>query len=152
MTLIIMTTRLWLFALISVLGGVFSFSCSEDIPECPSKMCIMSGTWRLTEVYLDGEKDTEDLTQYKLTLLMPAPTTAVTSNFTRIQPSGVSDNGQWSVENNGTILRLVPDNNQAFTEDWNIKKLLPREMILVINRNTGIKDGPAKIELVLKPF
>jgi hypothetical protein len=139
-------------AIIIMLTGSMSISCSEDIPECPGKMCVIAGTWLLTEVYIDGVKETEDLSNYRLTLIMPAPTTAVTSDFERIQPSGISDNGEWSVENNGTILRLIPDNNPVFTEDWIIESMTPRKMILIINRDTGIKDGPSKIEFILEPF
>lgn len=139
-------------AFIFALTGSMSISCSEDIPDCPSKMCIIAGEWQLVEVFVDGAKDTEDLSNYRLELIMPAPTTATTSGFTRIQPSGISDDGQWSVENNGTILRLIPDNNPVFTEDWIIESLTPRKMILVINRDTGIKEGPSKIEFVLEPF
>ena len=139
-------------AVIFMLAGLMSISCSEDIPDCPSKMCIIANTWQLTEVYVDGTKNTEDLSKYRLTLIMPAPTTATTSGFTRIQPSGISDGGDWSVENNGTILRLVPDGNTLFQEDWIIDNLTPRKMVLVINRDTGIKDGPSKIEFILEPF
>jgi len=147
-----MINKMFLFALITVVAGSFSFSCSEDIPDCPSKMCIIAGTWQLTEVYVDGAIDTEDLSKYRLTLIMPAPTSATTSDFNRIQPSGISDDGEWSVENNGTILRLVPVAGQVFTEDWIIESLTPRKMILVINRDTGIKDGPSKIQFILQPI
>lgn len=138
--------------LLILFTGSMSISCSEDIPDCPSKMCIIAGTWKLTEVYVDDVKDTEDLSNYKLTLIMPAPTTAETADFDRIQPSGISDDGTWSVENDGSILRLVPNNDPAFTEDWIIDSMTPRKMILVINRDTGIKEGPAKIEFILEPF
>jgi hypothetical protein len=146
-----MVSRLLLFALLLIVAGSASVSCSEDIPDCPSKMCIVAGTWKLVEVYVDGAKDAEDLSNYRLELIMPAPTTATTSGFSRIQPSGISDEGQWSVENNETILRLIPDNNPDFTEDWIIESLTPRKMIIVIKRDMGIKDGPAKIEFVLEP-
>lgn len=147
-----MVPRFLLFALVLISAGSASVSCSEDIPDCPSKMCILAGTWQLVEVYVDGAKDTEDLSQYRLELIMPAPTTATTSSFTRVQPSGISDDGEWSIENNGTILRLIPDNNPVFTEDWIIESLTPRKMILIINRDTGIKEGPSKIEFVLESF
>ena len=138
-------------ALMLVITGSMSISCSEDIPDCPSKMCIIAGTWKLTEVHVDGVLDTEDLSNYKLTLTMADPTAAI-SDFDRIQPSGISDDGVWSVENNNTILRLIPDNNPALTEDWIIESMTPRKMTLIINRNTGIKEGPAKIEFILEPF
>jgi hypothetical protein len=46
----------------------------------------------------------------------------------------------------------MPDNNPVFTEDWIIESITPRKMILIINRDTGIKDGPSKIEFVLEPI
>jgi len=129
-----------------------SFSCTEDIPDCPSKLCVISGGWKLTEVYTDDVKDNSDISQYQLILLMPSPTTETFSNFNRTQPSGNTDAGIWSLTNNETILRLIPDNNPNFTEDWIIESFTPRQLILVINRNTGIKQGPSKIRFVLEPF
>ncbi len=116
-------------------------------------MCIVAGGWRLTEVYVDNVKDnTSDLSQYRLMLNEPDPTTATTSDFDRIQPSGENDAGSWSLENNETILRLIPGNDPALTEDWIIESMTPRRMVLILNRDTSIKDGPAKIEFVLQPF
>ena len=147
-----MITRILSFALILVLTGVLSSSCSEDIPDCPSRMCVVSGVWRLTEVIVDDEQFDGDVSQYKLTLTMPAPETATTSDFNRIQPSGISDDGSWTLENNESILRLIPDNNPSLTEDWIIESMTPRKMVLVINRDVGIKEGPGKIEFILEPF
>jgi hypothetical protein len=109
----------------------------------------MAGGWQLVEVYIDGSKEISDLSNYRLTLNMSDPSATV-SDFLRIQPSGTSDNGSWSLENNDKILRLIPDNNTSLTEDWIIEKFTPRELILIINRDTGIKDGPGKIEFVLE--
>lgn len=146
-----MLNRIVLFVLIIAATGAISISCSEDIPDCPSKMCILAGTWELTEVFVDGAKETGDLSKYELTLNMPAPVTSTSSDFDRIQPSGASDGGVWSVENNGSILRLIPFNDPLLTEDWIIDRFTPRELVLVINRDTGIKEGPSKIEFVLEP-
>jgi hypothetical protein len=110
-----MLNKVVLFLIIIGLAGAITISCSEDIPECPSKMCILAGKWRLTEVYVDGAKETGDLSKYELTLHMPAPVTATASGFARIQPSGASDAGSWSVENNGSILRLIPFDNALLT-------------------------------------
>ncbi|MBA4056673.1 MAG: hypothetical protein C0490_18305 [Marivirga sp.] len=75
---------------------IIEVSCGEDIPDCPSKLCVLAGGWRLVEVYIDGVKDTStDLSKYKLTLFMPNPTTATTSDFDRINPSGREDTGTW---------------------------------------------------------
>lgn len=135
-----------------MLVGTTPTSCSEDIPDCPSKMCIVAGGWQLAEVYIDDVQDDTDVSQYRLKLTEPSPTTALTSDFNRTQPSGTTDGGTWSLENNTTILRLIPDNDVARTEDWIIESLTPRQLILVINRDTGIKDGPSKIRFVLEPF
>ena len=72
-----------------LIGGA---SCGEDIPDCPNKLCVLSGGWRLVEVYVDGVKDTStDLSKYRLTLFTPNPTTAVISNYDRTNPSGRQD-------------------------------------------------------------
>lgn len=135
-----------------MLVGTTPTSCSEDIPDCPSKMCIVAGGWQLAEVYIDDVKDDIDVSQYRLKLTEPSPTTALTSDFSRTQPSGTTDSGTWSLENNTTVLRLIPDNDVARTEEWIIESLTPRQLVLVINRDTGIKDGPSKIRFVLEPF
>jgi hypothetical protein len=144
-----MVSRFLLLGCVLLIGGLIS--CSEDIPECPSKMCVMAGAWQLVEVYVDNTKETGDLSKYKLQLNMPDPSAAL-SDFVRTQPGGSSDSGIWSIENNGSILRLIPDNNTVLAEDWIIGYFTPRKLILIINRDTGIKDGPSKIEFVLQPI
>jgi hypothetical protein len=125
-------------------------SCSEDISDCPSKLCVLAGGWRLVEVYIDGVKDTStDLSKYKLTLFMPNPTTAITSDFDRINPSGREDTGTWELRNNSTILALLPDSSAD--EPYVIKYFTPRQLILVINRDEN-KTGPSEYEYVLEPF
>lgn len=147
-----MKTNVILFIILLAMGGAITVSCSEDISDCPSRMCIVAGGWQLSEVFVDDEKFEGDLSQYRLVLNMPAPVTAETSAFSRIQFSGSSDEGSWSLENNESILRLVPGDNQTLTEDWIIESMTPRKMVLIINRDVGIKDGPAKIEFLLEPF
>lgn len=147
-----MKTNVPLFVILLVMAGTINVSCSEDISDCPSRMCIVAGGWQLTEVFVDDEKFEGDLSQYRLVLGMPSPTTATTSAFSRIQFSGATDEGSWSLENNESILRLVPDNNQVLAEDWIIESMTPRKMVLIINRDVGIKDGPAKIEFLLEPL
>ena len=115
-------------------------------------MCVIAGGWQLTEVYVDDAKDDSDLSQYRLVLGSPVPADATTSDFNRVQPSGATDAGGWSLENNETVLRLVPDNDPTFTEDWIIESMTPRKLVLIINRDTGIKQGPSKIEFILEPF
>ena len=147
-----MIKRFFSLSSVAFLAAAISVSCSEDIPDCPSRMCVISGGWILTEVNVDDELYTGDLSQYELILAMPAPTTATTSSFTRTQTSGSTDDGSWSLENNEKILRLIPDNNPLLTEDWIIESMTPRKMVLIINRDVGIKDGPGKIEFILEPF
>src|SRR6478735_6288287 len=97
------------FTLLLFLFG--EMSCGEDIPDCPSQMCVMAGGWKLTEAYVDGVKDAEDLSKYELVLNSPNPKDAIVSDFARVQPSGAQDDGSWSIENKETILRLIPDND-----------------------------------------
>ena len=104
-----------LVLLIPIFGQV---SCGEDIADCPNDMCVISGGWKLTKVFIDGVKDTEDLSKYQLLLNAPSPKDALISDFDRTQPSGTQDSGSWSIENAGDILRLIPDNNTLLTEDW----------------------------------
>ena len=126
------------------------FSCGEDIPDCPSKLCVLAGGWRLVEVYIDGVKDTStDLSKYKLTLFMPNPTTALTSDFDRINPSGTADQGTWELQNNDDVLALLPEASPE--EQYVIKYFTPRQLILVIDRDAN-KTGPEEYEFVLEPF
>ncbi|WP_331968182.1 lipocalin family protein [Ohtaekwangia sp.] len=114
-------------------------------------MCIAAGGWKLTEVYIDGEKDiASDLSQYRLTLTSPSPATDTTSSFSRIQVSGKTDSGNWSIKNNNTILQLIP--SDASKEEWIIESLTPRKLVLIIHRDTSIKEGPSTIEFVLEPY
>jgi hypothetical protein len=147
-----MINRILLCPFILVLTGAITISCSEDIPDCPSRMCILAGGWQLTEVYIDDDRYEGDLSQYRLRLNMPSPTTATSSGFSRIHPSGATDDGTWSLENNESILRLIPGDDQLLTEDWVIERMTPRQMVLIIVRDVGIKDGPGKVEFFLEPF
>jgi len=129
---------------------IIEVSCGEDIPDCPNKLCVLAGGWRLVEVYIDGVKDTStDLSKYKLTLFTPNPTTAITSDFDRVNPSGREDTGTWELRNNSTILALLPEASPD--EPYIIKYFTPRQLILVINRDEN-KTGPSEYEYVLEPF
>jgi hypothetical protein len=147
-----MTLRFLSFILILLLSGALSVSCSENIPDCPSRMCVMAGGWQLTEVFIDDQIYGSDLSVYRLTLNMPSPAEASTSSFHRVNTSGTSDDGLWSLQNNDGILRLIPENDPLLKEDWIIESMSPRKMVLILNRNVGIKEGPAKIEFILEPF
>jgi hypothetical protein len=144
----IMKSFLAKFLLIaSIISGA---SCGGDIPDCPSRLCVLAGGWRLVEVYVDGVKDTStDLSKYKLTLFMPNPTTAPTSNFDRTNPSGREDAGTWELANKDDVLILIPDASPQ--EQYIIKYFTPRELRLVIERDVN-KTGPDEYEYVLEPF
>ncbi|AYB31776.1 hypothetical protein D4L85_14910 [Chryseolinea soli] len=121
-----------------------------DIPDCPSKMCVLSGEWRLTQIYANGVLDTSiDLEKYKLTLIMPNPTSAPTANFNRVNLTGVTDTGIWTIGNNNTVLTLTPQSGIA--EPYIIKSYTPRKIVLVIERDVN-KTGPDEFEYVLEPF
>jgi hypothetical protein len=156
-----MLHKIFLTFVAAIVIGASSISCSEDLPDCPNALCVMSGGWNLVEVQLDGEMYEADLTQYQLTLYSPSPDTETNSTFERVQISGNQDNGTWSIENTnpdaqstfkGSILRLKPSDNALLQEDWTIESFTPREMVLVLNRDAGAKNGPAKIRFVLVPF
>ncbi|HEY9007471.1 lipocalin family protein [Ohtaekwangia sp.] len=146
-----MTNKILIVALALATLGSASVSCSENIPDCPSRMCVMAGGWKLTEVYIDGEKDvTSDLSQYRLILTSPSPATDTTSSFSRTQVSGKTDSGNWSIRNNNTVLQLIP--SDAAKEQWIIESLTPRKLVLIIHRDTNIKQGPSTIEFILEPY
>lgn len=131
---------------------LLEFSCEEEITDCPNSMCLVAGEWRLTEVYIDEQKDPADLSLYRLILNMPINPEDITSAFSRVQANGTADNGSWSLQNNDEVLRLIPEDNSILTEDWIIKSMTPRKLVLIITRDTSIKNGPGKIEMVLEPF
>ncbi len=145
-----MKTFLLKFALILFLFS--EISCGEDIPDCPNKLCILSGGWALVEAYADGVKESQDLSQYRLILTSPTPSTAITSVFDRVQPSGASDNGTWELQDLDKTLVLTSVNDPANPEHWIIESFTPRQLVLVLNRDTSIKDGPSTIKFVLEPF
>ena len=129
-----------------LIGGA---SCGEDIPDCPNKLCVLAGGWRLVEVYVDGIKhNSTDLSEYRLTLLTPSPKTAVVSIFDRTNPSGRVDTGTWRLENLDDVLVLAPSSSPE--ERYIIKYFTPRELRLVFQRD-DIKI-PEEIEFVLEPF
>jgi hypothetical protein len=141
--------RIWV-KLLLVLSVGSGFSCGEDIPDCPSKMCVLANGWRLTAVYVDGQRDTStDLSKYQLILNMPAPTDATTAAFVRTSPSGSEDAGTWELRNNGSILALIP--NASPEEPYIISYFSPRELRLIIQRDID-KTGPNEYEFVLEPF
>ena len=135
--------------LIMATAIVTGMSC-EDIPDCPSKLCTLAGGWRLVEVQVNGVKDPSlDISKYRLTLHMPSPNTALTSDFDRINPSGRQDAGKWGLSNNNTVLALEPD--QSPQENYVIDKLTPRQMILITDLDAN-KTGRDEYKFILEPF
>lgn len=141
------------YAWVSVTAVVLALSgasCGSDIEDCPSKLCTLAGGWRLVEVRVNGVKDASfDLSLYRLTLYMPNPRTATTSDFDRINPSGRPDNGTWQLTNNNTVLSLQPAQTPA--EAYIIDYLTPRQMILITDLDVD-KTGQDEYEFVLEPF
>jgi hypothetical protein len=135
-----------------ILMSLCCFTCTENIPDCPSKMCVLSGGWILKEAYVDDVKDNSDLSRYNLVLIQPQPNTGTTSLFNRIQPSGNTDEGAWSLINNESVLQLLPNDDVTLKEEWIIESYSPRKLVLVINRDTDVKQGPSTIRFVLEPF
>lgn len=127
-------------------------SCSEDLQECPSKMCIMSGGWKLSMVFIDNVHDAQGIGAYRLILQEPTPSTATEAEYSRQYTNGTNEPGTWSIINNGSVLQLVPYGDAARMEDWIIEEFSPRKLILFIDRDTGIKDGPGSIRLVFEPL
>lgn len=140
-------TLIKLLAILFIAGG---FSCADDIPDCPSRMCVLANGWKLVAVYVDGQPETEtDLSKYELVLRMPEPVDATTAEFTRTNPSGNRDSGTWRLTNNDDILVLTPDSSPE--EAYIISYFSPRELRLIIQRDID-KTGPEEYEFILEPF
>jgi hypothetical protein len=152
------------FSIILSLSAIFILtgtSCSEELSDCPTKVCVMAGGWQLVEVQVDGDAFDGDYSQYSLTLINPSSPDETSSLFQRVNISGNQDSGTWSIENTnpsdpstfkGSVLRLAPEGNIELREDWEIESFSPRQMVLIMHRDTNIKDGPAEIRYVLEPF
>jgi hypothetical protein len=144
--------RYFFLALTVLLGASSEFSCTENLPDCPSKMCILTNEngWQLMEVYEDGMKQNIDLSKYKLVLAMPNAT-AAQGTYNRTNTSGSTDTGVWQTENNNEILALLPDNDSARKEPYIINTFSPRELVLIINRESN-KTGAKQLKYVFEPI
>jgi hypothetical protein len=152
------------FSIIFSLGAILFLtgtSCSEELSDCPTKVCVIAGGWELVDVEVDGESFDGDYSEYALTLINPSSPDETSSQFQRVNMSGNQDAGTWSIENTnptgnstfkGSVLRLTPEGNPLLREDWEIESFSPRKMVLIMRRDTNIKDGPAEIRYVLEPF
>lgn len=145
--------RRYLFlALTIILGASSEFSCTENLPDCPSKMCILTNEngWQLVEVYEDGVRQNIDLSKYKIVLAMP-DATATQGTYNRTNTTGGTDSGVWQTENNNEILALVPDNDNTRKEPYIIDAFSPRELVLIINRDSN-KTGAKQLKYVFEPI
>jgi hypothetical protein len=144
--------KLIYISFMAILGGVSEFACNENIPDCPTKMCILTNEngWQLVAVYEDEVKQTIDLSQYKIVLSMP-DATATQGSFNRTNTMGNTDSGVWQTENNNKILALVPDNDATRKEPYIIDKFSPRQLVLIINRDSN-KEGAKQLKYIFEPI
>lgn len=146
-----MIRKLLYSGLMAALLGTVEFSCSENIPDCPTKMCVLANNWQLVDAYVDGVKDTEDLSRYRIILTMPSAT-ATQGNFTRtflLSSSSDGDAGIWKTQNNDQELQLVPTGTPA--ETYIISSYTPRQLVLILNRSSN-KTGPSQLKYIFEPF
>ena len=144
-----MIRRLFYLTIIGLVA-LLQFSCTENIPDCPSKMCILANEngWQLAEVYQDGIKQTDDFSNYRITLTLPDDK-ATEGNFIRFNTSGKEDNGTWKTENLDGVLLLIPDSSPE--EPYIIETFTPRKLVLIINRESN-KVGPLQLNYVFEPI
>jgi len=146
-----MIRRLFYSGAIAILLGMVEFSCSENIPDCPTKMCVLANQWQLVDAYVDGVKDTEDLSRYQIVLTMP-DAKAAQGNFTRkflLSSTTDGDDGTWKTQNNDQELLLVPTATPP--ESYIIDTYTPRQLVLVRNRDSN-KTGPHQLKFIFEPF
>lgn len=146
-----MVNKIFLFTVIVVIVGSSSISCSDDIPEC-NEFCAYVGGWQLVEAYADNAEIDADLSLYRLMLLSPQSLPAQTSQFTRVGTDGGEDGGTWRIDGTGNQSLVLQSTTSAETEIWAIDRFSPRQLVIHIDRDISIKEGPAKIQLVLEPF
>jgi hypothetical protein len=140
--------RLLYYFIIPILLIFTGSSCSENIPDCPTKFCILATEWRLVEVYEDDVKLTQDVSKYKMTLTLPDSKIAK-GNFDRINSSGLEDVGSWEIQNADKVLLLKPESSPD--EPYIIESLTLRKMVLIINRD-DTKTGPKQLKYLFEPF
>jgi hypothetical protein len=122
------------FALLGIL-----ISC-VDAPECPTKEELMLGGWRLVEVRIDGQRDSEDLSNYRL-LLSDA------GIYSRVQVTGLEDEGSWGLQPNQRVLVITPSG--APIEEYVVEEFSLRSMVLFVERSDPGKVGPTEIRFFL---
>lgn len=137
---------------LAILLGMVEFSCSENIPDCPTKMCVLANQWQLVDAYVDGVKDTEDLSRYKIILTMP-DAKAAQGNFTRkflVSSTTDGDDGTWKTQNNDKELLLLPTDRPS--ESYIIVSYTPRQLVLINNILDNKKTGAHQLKYIFEPF
>jgi hypothetical protein len=140
--------RFLYYSIIPILLLFTGSSCSENIPDCPTKFCILATGWQLVEVYEDDVKLTQDVSKYKMTLTLPNDKVAK-GDYNRVNSSGLQDVGAWEVQNADEVLLLKPESSP--NEPYIIESLSLRKMVLVINRD-DTKTGPKQLKYLFEPF
>ena len=146
-----MKRKLFYNCILGILIWLCQFSCTDNIPDCPTKMCILANNWQLVDAYIDGQKSTEELSKYKIILTMPN-SKAAQGDFTRTFLSGNAtggDAGTWKTQNNDKELLLVPSGTPE--EPYIISIFTPRQLVLIVNRSSN-KSGPSQIKYIFEPF
>lgn len=116
-------------------------SCVGDLPDCETIQDVMTGSWVVKEVFIDNIKqEPESYGAFRLQL-DPG------GSYSRTQPTGFSDAGNWSVTGETSFL-LEPNVSPA--EQYILESFTLREMVIVLNRNSS-KAGPSTIRYVLRP-
>ena len=118
-------------------------SCGTDLEDCDSKADVLSGAWIVKEVFIDDQR--QEPTSYKAYRLDLTPQ----GDFTRTQPAGFPDSGEWSLADAEKTLVLQSSISPA-PENYAIESFDLRELTLVLTRESH-KVGPTKIRYILIP-
>ncbi len=73
--------------------------CKKDDDGTPSNSVLVSGTWNLEELLVDGSVYTGDISNYSLTLVSD-------NSYSLTDVDGSQINGTWELTNDDTILML----------------------------------------------
>lgn len=73
--------------------------CKKDDDGTPSNAVLVSGTWQLEELLVNGDVYTGDISNYSLTLVSD-------NTYSLTDVDGTQINGSWELTNDDTILML----------------------------------------------
>lgn len=114
--------------------------CANE--EQPGPEFFLGKEWKLTEVYVNGELNSDlDKDQYRLILREDF-------SMTRINFDGSSQDGEWAIENG--FNQLVFFTNSTFPERYLILSLQVRKLELHIIQSDN-KVGSTEFRYILKP-